>query len=138
LKERHLEITLMTGCKVAWSILRRQDQPPLFRANRMIKLHNFKVHLENVLKRVVLYFTGFAKTFLNFRRIDIIVAPRRSPTRPESGPGAAVSSGCMQLYGWRHLKLRATGNGTSIPTQVFRSAPSKKRSYVQQSQEYGK
>jgi MoaA/NifB/PqqE/SkfB family radical SAM enzyme len=73
LKERHLEITTMIGCKVA-CVYCPQDKIShrYFGADRMMKFDDFKIYIEKVPRRVVLHFTGFAESFLNPRCTDMI------------------------------------------------------------------
>jgi sulfatase maturation enzyme AslB (radical SAM superfamily) len=73
LKERHLEITTMIGCKVA-CVYCPQDKIShrYFGGDRMMKFDDFKIYIERVPKRVVVHFTGFAEPFLNPRCTDMI------------------------------------------------------------------
>ena len=73
MKERHLEITTMIGCKVA-CVYCPQDKISrrYFGSDRMMKFDDFKIYIEKVPEGVVLHFTGFAEPFLNPRCADMI------------------------------------------------------------------
>jgi MoaA/NifB/PqqE/SkfB family radical SAM enzyme len=73
LKERHLEITTMVGCKVA-CVYCPQDKIShrYFGTDRMMKFDDFKTYIEKVPRHVVVHFTGFAEPFLNPRCTDMI------------------------------------------------------------------
>jgi sulfatase maturation enzyme AslB (radical SAM superfamily) len=73
LRERHLEITTMIGCKVA-CVYCPQDKISrrYFGSDRMMMFDDFHIYIENVPRGVVLHFTGFAEPFLNPRCSDMI------------------------------------------------------------------
>ena len=73
MKERHLEITTMIGCRVA-CVYCPQDKISrrYFGTDRMMKFDDFKICIEKVPRRVVVHFTGFAELFLNPRCTDMI------------------------------------------------------------------
>jgi MoaA/NifB/PqqE/SkfB family radical SAM enzyme len=73
LKQRHLEITTMIGCKVA-CVYCPQDKISrrYFGADRMMKFEDFNIYIEKVPRRVAVHFTGFAEPFLNPRCTDMI------------------------------------------------------------------
>jgi MoaA/NifB/PqqE/SkfB family radical SAM enzyme len=73
MREQHLEITTMVGCRVA-CVYCPQDKIShrYFGADRMMKFDEFQIYLEHVPKNVVIHFTGFAEPFLNPRCTDMI------------------------------------------------------------------